>query len=56
MCVQGVPRVPPQADLRASLYDLLEERDRLGSENNPKALVGCCSDQAKALHTTRAGK
>lgn len=47
-----------QAELRASVFEAIEEEDRVIEENedggNP-ALLGSCNDRAKQLHASPSG-
>ena len=47
-----------QAELRASVFEAIEDEDRVAEENedggNP-ALLGSCNDRAKQLHASPSG-
>ena len=44
-----------QAELRASIFQAVEQQDRAGDPGGEKAVLGTCSSLAKALHDTRNG-
>jgi len=46
-----------QAELRASVFEAIEEEDRVidKEEGLPPALLGSCNDRAKELHASPSG-
>ena len=46
-----------QAELRASVFEAIEEEDRVieKEESLPPALLGSCNDRAKQLHASPSG-
>lgn len=46
-----------QAELRASVFEAIEEEDRAveKEESLPPALLGSCNDRAKQLHASPSG-
>lgn len=45
-----------KAEIRASIFQTLEESDRAAGPSEPTALLGTCSEQAAALNGTKAGR
>lgn len=47
-----------QAELRASVFEAIEEEDRVVEKEQglPPALLGSCNDRAKQLHASPSGK
>ncbi|XP_074578797.1 protein TONNEAU 1a-like [Curcuma longa] len=47
-----------RADLRASVFEAIEEEDRVlvNEDNAPPALLGSCNDRAKQLHVSPSGR
>lgn len=45
-----------KAELRASIFQAVEQHDRAGDPGGEKAVLGTCSSMAKALHNTRNGQ
>lgn len=46
-----------KAELRASVFEAIEEEDRVAEkeEGLPPALLGSCNDRAKELHASPSG-
>lgn len=46
-----------QAELRASVFEAIEEEDRVieNNEGLPPALLGSCNDRARQLHALPSG-
>jgi len=46
-----------QAELRASVFEAIEEEDRVIEKDQalPPALLGSCNDRAKQLHASPSG-
>lgn len=46
-----------QAELRASVFEAIEEEDRVIEKDDglPPALLGSCNDRAKQLHASPSG-
>lgn len=46
-----------QAELRASVFEAIEEEDRVVEKEDgvPPALLGSCNDRAKQLHASPSG-